>query len=389
VTRTGSAANLDRLLAPELRAIFDDRFVRSCGLFEEYIRRLAILVVKAAGLEAAAREPGTAAELAARAGLDPGRSAAPVAWLLSTLAASGVLTRVSDRFVLGGPVPEPDPEAIANEQEGHDPACLPSYRLADRAAALYADVLRGRLTGEEALFAPDQIGAWVDYFSNDNPLYAVSNRIGALAAERALSRPGGPGAVLEIGGGLGSATVALFDRLAAAGRIAAVGSYRFTEVAPSFLRRGQRGLAARLPRAPITSGRLDMDRPFAEAGVEPGSVTLVYGVNTLHVARDLEFTFGEIRRALVPGGALVLSECVRPFADRPIYVEFIFNLLESFRAPRLVDPWRPHGGFLSPEQWAAGLVAGGFQEVAVEPDIARLREDVPACVIASISAARG
>jgi SAM-dependent methyltransferase len=132
-----------------------------------------------------------------------------------------------------------------------------------------------------------------------------------------------------------------------------------------------------------------MDRPFAEAGVEPGSLTLVYGVNTLHVARDLEFTFAEIRRALAPGGALVLSECVRPFADRPIYVEFIFNLLESFRAPRLVDPWRPHGGFLSPGQWTAGLMARGFRDVGVEPDIERLRDDVPACVIASISAARG
>jgi len=400
---TTGGADLDRLLSPALRAIFDDRFVRSCGLFEEYIRRLAIRVVRSAGLEQAAREPGTADELAARAGLDPSRSKAPVAWLLSTLAASGVLTRAEgddasaveatdhaggDRFVLAAPLPEPDAAVIAHEQEAHDPACLASYRLADRVAALSPDVLRGRVNGEEALFAPDQFSAWIDYFSNDNPLYAVSNRIGALAAERSLSRAGG-GTVLEIGGGLGSATAALFDRLAATGRAASIAAYRFTEAAPSFLRRGQRGLAARLPGAPITAARLDMDRPFAEAGIEPGSVTLVYGVNTLHVARDLELTFAEIRRALAPGGTLVLSECVRPFADRPIYVEFLFNLLESFRSPRLVDPWRPHGGFLSPEQWAAGLVACGFRDVAVEPDIARLRDRVPACVIASISAVRG
>ncbi|HET8946139.1 MAG TPA: class I SAM-dependent methyltransferase [Candidatus Polarisedimenticolia bacterium] len=392
-----SGADLDRLLSPGLRAIFDDRFVRSCGLFEEYIRRLAIRVVRTTGLDEAARVPGTAADIAARAGLDPERSQAPVAWLLSTLAASRVLTRVPpdgvfaggpDRFVLDGALPGADPAAVAREQEAHDPACLPSYRLADRSAALYPDVLRGRVSGEEALFAPDQIGAWIDYFSNDNPLYAVSNRIGALAVERALPRAGAA-AVLEIGGGLGSATAAVYERLAATGRTASVGSYRFTEVAPSFLRRGQRGLAALLPGAPITPGRLDMDRPFAEAGIAPESVTLVYGVNTLHVARDLEFTFGEIRRALAPGGTLVLSECVRPFADRPVDVEFIFNLLESFRSPRRVDPWRPHGGFLSPEQWMAGLRASGFRDVAVEPDIARLRDRVPACVIASISAARG
>jgi SAM-dependent methyltransferase len=390
MTGSGGGADLDRLLPPELRVLFDDRFVRSCGLFEEYVRRLAIRVVRATGLEEAARAPGTAAEVAARAQLDPARSAAPVAWLLSTLVAGGQATREgADRFVLRAALPDPEPAAVAREQEAHDPSCLPSYRLADLAAALYPDVLRARVSGEEALFGPDHFGAWVAYFSNDNPLYAVSNRIGALAAERALPRAAGAGSVLEIGGGLGSATAALFERLETTGRLALVGSYRFTEVAPSFLRRGQRGLAARLPQAPITSGRLDMDRPFAEAGIAPGSLTLVYGVNTLHVASDLEFTFAEIRRALVPGGRLVLAECVRPFADRPIYVEFIFNLLESFRAPRLVDPWRPHGGFLSPGQWTAGMRAAGFRDVAVEPDIERLRDAVPACVIAAISAARG
>jgi len=393
-TGGGREAELDRLLPPDLRPLFDDRFVRSCGLFEEYVRRLAIGVVRVTGLERAARERGSAAAIAARAGLDPARSPAPVAWLLGTLAAGGLLTRAADErgvedFVLPGDLPEMDPATIASEQERCDPACLPSYRLAERAAALYPEVLRGVVSGEEALFAPDRLGAWIDYFSNDNPLYAVSNRIGALAVERALPRAGGGVAVLELGGGLGSATAALFERLEAAGRPDAVRSYRFTEVAPSFLRRGQRALAARFPQAPLQSGRLDMDRPFAEAGIEPGSVALVYGVNTLHVARDLEFTLAEIRGALVPGGALVLSECVRPFAAQPIYVEFVFNLLESFRAPRLVDPWRPHGGFLSPEQWTAGLLACGFRDVTIAPDIARLRDAVPECVITSIASVRG
>jgi SAM-dependent methyltransferase len=396
---------LDRLFPPDLRALFDDRFVRSCDLFEEYVRRLAIGVVRAAGIERAAREPGTAALIAARAGLDPARGPAPVAWLLGTLASAGLATRSGatprpgdparsgdageDLFSLPADLPQSDPDAMAHEQEGHDPSCLPSYRLAALAAALYPDILRGKVSGEEALFAPERVGAWIEYFSNDNPLYAVSNRIGALAAERALARTVRDGAaVLELGGGLGSGADALFSRLEETGRAGTIRSYRFTEVAPSFLRRGQRALQARRPQAPLSFGRLDMDRPFADAGVEPGSVTLVYGVNTVHVARDLEFTLGEIRRALAPGGALVLSECVRPFAARPIYVEFVFNLLESFRSPRLVFPWRPHGGFLAPEQWTAGLMACGFRDVAIVPDVPRLRDLVPACVIASITAVR-
>jgi|SRR6185503_872211 len=385
--------DLDRLFPPDLRALFDDRFVRSCDLFEEYVRRLAIRVVRVSGIGSAAREPGTAAAIAARAGLDSARGPAPVAWLLGTLATAGLATRSGaadeEVFSLSEEPPDLDPDPIAHQQEGHDPACLPSYRLAALAAALYPDILRGQVSGEEALFAPDRVSAWIDYFSNDNPLYAVSNRIGALAADRAIApREAGGAAVLEIGGGLGSGTAALFGRLDETGRAGAVQSYRFTEVAPSFLRRGQRALQARLPRAPLSYGRLDMDRPFAEAGIEPASVSLVYGVNTLHVARDLEFTLREIRRALAPGGTLVLSECVRPFAARPIYVEFVFNLLESFRSPCLVDPWRPHGGFLSPEQWTAGLLACGFRDVAIVPDVPRLRDLVPACVIASIAAVR-
>src|SRR5262249_37949867 len=155
------------------------------------------------------------------------------------------------------------------------------------------------------LFAPDRIGAWFEYFSNDNPIYAISNRIGALAVARALGGDGG--AVLELGGGLGSGTEALLERLTETGRLAIVRSDRFTEAAPSFLRRGQRRLAGQFPTAPVLFGRLDMDRPFAEAGVERGAFALVYGVNTLHVARDLEFTLAEIHGALAPGGVLVLS----------------------------------------------------------------------------------
>jgi SAM-dependent methyltransferase len=165
-------------------------------------------------------------------------------------------------------------------------------------------------------------------------------------------------------------------------------SYRFTELAPSFLRRGQRTLAARFPAAPLSFSRLDMDRPFAEAGVEQESCALVYGVNTLHVARDLEFTLAEVRRSLAPGGALVISECVRPFAERPVYVEFLFNLLESFQAPTLVDPWRPHGGFLAPGQWTAALEACGFREVVVTPHLGRIREICPQFVVAAIAAVR-
>jgi SAM-dependent methyltransferase len=391
--REGKDARLDALLPEELRPLIDDRFATSCGLFEEYVRRRAIEVVRDTGLEAAAREAGTAGEIAARAGLDADRGRVPVAWLFGTLEDAGLATGDDrGRYGLDGPLPRLEPGEMAEAQVLHDPACLPSYRLADLAAAAYPKVLRGLTSGEQALFGPETIAAWFDYFSNDNPIYAVSNRIGAVAAAKALAAAQGV-TILELGGGLGSATAALLERLGGKGSRgevpgAPLASYRFTEVAPSFLRRGQRNLTARFPGAPLSFGQLDMDRPFAEAGIEKESCALVYGVNTLHVARDLEFTLAEVRRALAPGGALVISECVRPFAGRPVYVEFLFNLLESFQAPILVEPWRPHGGFLAPEQWTAALEACGFREVAVTPPIGRIREICPQFVVAAIAAVR-
>ena len=395
----GRGGGLDERLPPllpaELRPLFDDRFARSCDLFEEYVGRLATKVARETGIERAAREPGTPAAIAERAGLDPGRAAATTRWLLATLESRGLATLESrgpttrgedDRFVVPAPPPEPDLREVIEEQQRRDPSSLASYRLADLAASLYPEVLRGTTSGEAALFAPERLGAWLEYFSNDNLIYAISNRIGALAAEKAW--PAGGGALLELGGGRGSGTAALVERFAASGRLPSIRAYRVTEIAPSFLRRGQRMLEARFPGLPLSFRRLDMDRPFEEAGVEAGAFALVYGVNTLHVARDLEATLGEIRRALAPGGALVLSECLRPFPGRPVYVEFLFNLLEAFRAPRLVDPWRPNGGFLTPEQWTAGLEACGFRDVRIYPDIARIRDICPAFVVGAVTGVR-
>lgn len=387
------AANSDlrsELLPAELLPLFDDRFVVSCDLIEEYTFRLALQVARELGFERALATGGTAQEIAASAGLDPVVGPPLADWLLRLLAEREVVARSAgapSRYRAHGALPNLDPAEIEHLQAAHDPTALPSFRLAALAAEGYPPVLRGRESGEEALFAADRIGAWSDYFSNQNPLYAISNQIGARAVQGRF--PPGRGSLLELGGGAGSGAEALLDRFAAAGSIDRIHSYRFTELSPIFLRRGQRALAARADaRDRLTSARLDMNRPFAEAGVEPGGFAVVYGVNTLHVAHDLAFTLSEIRAALAPGGLVVASECVRPFPQRTVYVEFIFALLETFRSPRLQPEWRPNGGFLTPEQWLAAFRAAGFSEPFVWPDIPRIRERYPSFVVAAVGATR-
>ena len=386
-TPPGSQQALAAVLPAELLGLFDDTFVRSCELLEEYVHRLAVGVFRSTGLEHACTESATVSEAVSRAGLAPEIAQVPAAWILHTLASRGWIEQVDgSRYRCLPALSAPDPEEIFAAQTTYDPRCLPGYRIAALAAEIYPGVLRGTVTGEDALFAPDHIGAWLEYFSNDNPLYAIANSVGAIAAAHALPIDGAT--VLELGGGLGSGAEALLDHLQKAETGKTLLAYRFTEIVPAFLRRARKMLSARFSGQPLSCAWLDMNEPFARAGVAPGSCSLVYGVNVLHVARDLATTLAEIRHALADDGALVFAECVRPFADRPLHVEFVFNLLDSFRAPLLVPGWRPNGGFLTPEQWTAALEANGFGSIEILPDIVTLRADYPSFMVAAISARR-
>ena len=379
------------LYPPELLAHFNDSFIASFDLFEEYIARLALALFRAIGLEAACQHEASIAQAVARAGLVPATALLPVSWILAMLATRKWISARAGadgerRYRVEQALPELDADEILERQRAHDPRCLPSFEIAALAAAHWPAVLRGETSGEQALFGPEGIVPWVKYFSNDNPLYAISNTVGAIAAARAL--PAGPAAILEIGGGLGSGADTLLAQLENSGRAAQVSSYHLTEISPLFLKRAQRNLSARHPHCNFQYSALDIDRPFAQAAIAPASCSLVYGVNVLHVARDLTATLGELRKALSKGGMLVMAECVRPFPDTPLHLELIFNLLSSFRDAVLVPGWRPNGGFLTPEQWTAALAANGFDDVRIFPDIAAIRTAYPSFVVAAIVARR-
>jgi SAM-dependent methyltransferase len=376
------------LLSPALLEIFDASFIRSNLLFDEFVLRLMLGVLCQTGIDAALRAPAVTEDIAARAGLDRERGLVPLDWMLRHLAGRGLIEADgAGRFQARRGLPEVDPAPVREAQLRHDASALPSYVLAETVAQDYPAFLRGELTGEDVLFAPRRLRLWMDYFSNDNVLYAVNNRLGALALEQWL--PAEAGRVLELGGGLGSGALAVLERLTRSGRLGRLAEYRFTEFVPAFLRRGQQALQARHPDVmALAFGALDMNRPFAEQAVEPGSLAAVYAVNTLHVAHDLAFTLGEVRQALGPGGRLVVAECVRPQPGATVYAEFIFNLMATFRSPRLHPVYRPQGGFLTPEQWQAAVEAAGFQDVRFLPDVRKVLAEVPEFVVAALGATR-
>src|SRR5262249_31117996 len=159
---------------------------------------------------------------------------------------------------------------------------------------------------------------WCRYFDNANGYYALGNHVAAVAAAARL--PAYPATVLEVGGGLGSATEALLAQ-AGAGRFA---TYRFTEPVAFFRPRARPTLAATTPGLRLVAADLDLNARWAAQGIEPAGAHLVWGVNVFHLARDLDAVLHEAFAALAPGGWLVVGEGLRPQPATPVGAEFPF-----------------------------------------------------------------
>jgi SAM-dependent methyltransferase len=365
---------------PELAGLFRFEFLVAMEIFDELVDAAAWRMLAAVG-----GLPGPAGvdpeSLASERRL-PRRARVPFRFLYDKLASSGALRHDGALFFPGA-------EAVGSletlEEELH--ACAPDAAvgaeivrvLVDEARAFFA----GEKTGEEILFSPARLLLWFRFFSNANPLYAINNLIGAEVLARAA--PAERAVVVEIGGGAGSAAEAALSRLGSR-----VSCYRFTEVVPTFLRRGER--AARSAAAEgtnVSSTRLDMTRPWAEQGVAPASADVVYAVNSFHVAPDLDFVLAEAARAIRPGGAVVVSECMRPTGStRPIYVEFVFDFLESFTNVKTEPERRPVHGFLTPLAWRRSFAAAGLPNVEVLPDVDAIAARYPRFFVGAVIARR-
>ena len=355
--------------------LFNPRQHRCCELVDRYALEHATALLAVLQVDALLREPQTADALAeARGFAAPFRR--PLAWLCRYLAHAGVLAADGARYRLVRPLAAPALAEVRAAVLDTDASYAPALALLDEAAAIYPRVARGETSGERALFLRARL--WADYFDNANGYYGLTNRVAARAAAARLP-PGGR--VLEIGAGLGSATSALLDEAAVPGRL---GAYRVTEPVPFFRRRAERSLAAAHPGVPLVFGELDVNQPWAAQGVPAQGCDLVWGVNVMHLARDLDGALREARTALAPGGTLVLGEGLRPGSEIPVAAELPFQLLESLADVETHPETRPTAGFLTAEIWLAALRRAGFEDVVLVPDAIRLRALVPAFLAAAV-----
>ena len=364
---------LHEILADYPEDLFTERFYRSWELLDRYGRNWALRLAAELGLVDVLERPRTAEEARDELGFSPSFDRA-LEWIFAMLLETGVVrAQPEGRYVWMQQGPPVDRlEELRREALEQDPANAAALDLLDAAGRAYPRVARGETSGQDALFGLGQTGLWLAYFHNDNPIYAVNNRLAAFSAAKRL--PEGPFSVLELGGGGASGTRAFLEILRDDDRLDDLARYRFTEPSPFFRRRAERGLQADWPDLPWEFGALDIDRPLGEQEIEPGSFDLVLAVNVLHVADDLDTSLPDIRRALAPGGWLVGAESIRPWADRPISTEMIFQILEDFWDVDLDPDRRPTPGFLTAEHWRRLLRENGFEDVAVEPDPEAIRE---------------
>ncbi len=382
---------LARIPDPEIRSLFSPEFILCCEHFDRFTTEMVLSLVRDLDLEPAIARGTTASSLVKEKGFAP-RARVPLGWFLRKLSAEGYLDTTAgdggeDSYRSRGPLPAGDPDRAEARARAVDPRSIPPFTVVRAMVEHVPAFLRGEKTGEEILFSPARLPLWFDYFSNDNLLYAINNRLGAEAVLRALPT-GRPAVVFELGGGSGSAALAVAERLARDAALGRIERYLFTEVVPTFLRRAERTIRGRFPAFPAQFQRVDMDRDFEEQGIERGFADVVYAVNTVHIAKDLDATLRRVRETLKPGGTAVFSECVRPFDGQPIYVEFVFNFLENFTGVATNAATRPNHGFLTPANWRDAFRAAGFERPEILPDVEELARHYDAFFVAAVSARR-
>jgi SAM-dependent methyltransferase len=365
-----AAAAVDLGLSPAEQALvlaeglLSRPFVSLHLISETYTARLALLLALDLGWESRLRAGATLEELLV--GFHS-QSRLPATWMLAFLTEEGCLEHRDERWYLHElPALENDLATLRELAEAEAPGHLQNLELLDAVRQKVPPYFTKGRRGEELLFDLGTYPLWLDYFRNENLIYRTNNLFAFAALQSGLHKGC---RILELGGGAGSFAQFLARKGGEMGLLESIAEYRFTDVAPAFLRRAQRGLKELAPGLPLTFARVDLNKPLDDQGFKAETFDAILGVNVLHVAKDLQATLRDLRGHLAPGGRLVLGECLKADLARPIYLEFAFQFMSGFTDVLLDAELRPTCGFLTPEAWVKALRAAGYREVMEMPKV--------------------
>ena len=233
-------------------------------------------------------------------------------------------------------------------QEAPASACI--IQLVARCAAALPAVLQGQQDPLELLFAQDGINL-PQLYARAQGLVRLNHRL-AAAVERALP-PDRVASILEVGGGTGSTTRYLLERLPAQRY-----QYTFTDIGRHLVAEAREQFA----RWPVSCRLLDLEGSLSEQGLEASQFDIVVAANVLHATRDVGAALAKLRQVMRPGGFLVLLESTEPRA----WVTVVSGMTEGWWC-YTDQELRQDSPLLSRDQWIELLRRRGFARAAEVP----------------------
>lgn len=166
--------------------------------------------------------------------------------------------------------------------------------------------------------------------------------------------------LLEVGGGTGATTRNFTSALRAGAntpmRSLRCNRYDFTDISVAFLEKARTEFADFVWQ--MTFRTLNIEHNFADQGYTEGSYDIVVADNVLHVTSNLGKTLRNVRKALKPGGKLIMHELLRSTGWT---AGFIFGVFPGWWLG--VEDDRVLSPNLTPEGWDEALRANGFSGV--------------------------
>jgi len=289
--------------------------------------------------------------------------------LLSVLVEDGYAERrAGDLHIVRNP---PSASVLHELVSSRHPQMRGVLRLLQRCAGLYAEVLRGALPGNQALF-PDGSPNFLRACGSETISYSHSRICLKTAAHMVAELATGRNSlsILEAGGGSGDLTSQLLEALNGENV-----SYRFTDISRAFVAEAER-IASDRGIDSMQFGLFDISRDPRQQGLQPHSFDVVVAYNVVHVAPDITAALEHLRLLLKPGGHMVLVESTR--LER--WDLMCWGLAEDIWAyPN--DAYRSDSPLLSAAQWEAVIRDAGFALSTVLPS-GTARETDTALIIA-------